>query len=104
MELYIPEVIFDFFFQGFLTPSASVFASHAVRTIGYTKRTTGYWVHGIQVRPISLWMERAKPSFVVNLFPSQAFGDTNVNVWACVLKRCAFRLFGKYRLGVPFEI
>ncbi|KAB7500083.1 Inactive hydroxysteroid dehydrogenase-like protein 1 [Armadillidium nasatum] len=32
----------------FITPPPSVFVKHAVSTIGYAKRTTGYWVHGIQ--------------------------------------------------------
>ncbi|MCL4135480.1 UNVERIFIED_CONTAM: hypothetical protein GTU68_065209 [Idotea baltica] len=43
--------------EGWLSPSPSVFAYHAVSTIGYTKRTTGYWLHGLQA-----W-------FVHNLIP-----------------------------------
>ncbi|MCL4141473.1 UNVERIFIED_CONTAM: hypothetical protein GTU68_021140, partial [Idotea baltica] len=34
--------------ESIVTPPPSTFASNAVSTIGYTKRTTGYWVHGVQ--------------------------------------------------------
>ena len=30
-------------------PTAEKYASHAVRTLGYNTRTTGYWAHTIQV-------------------------------------------------------
>lgn len=33
---------------GLLTPSADTFASSAIRTLGYTSFTSGYWTHGIQ--------------------------------------------------------
>lgn len=36
-------------------PSASEFAVSAISTLGYTERTTGYWVHGIQVWFASLF-------------------------------------------------
>ena len=35
--------------NGFLVPSAEVYARHAVATLGYSGRTTGYWPHTIQV-------------------------------------------------------
>lgn len=31
-------------------PTAEKYASHAVRTLGYSNRTAGYWAHTIQVR------------------------------------------------------
>ncbi|XP_069495839.1 inactive hydroxysteroid dehydrogenase-like protein 1 [Ambystoma mexicanum] len=33
-----------------LVPSASVYARHAVSTLGFSTNTTGYWSHSIQVR------------------------------------------------------
>ena len=35
--------------HGFLVPSASEYARHAVATLGYSGRTTGYWPHTFQV-------------------------------------------------------
>lgn len=32
-----------------LVPTASTFVSNAVHTLGYARRTSGYWAHGIQV-------------------------------------------------------
>ena len=32
-----------------LTPSAPTFAYHALSTLGCVSRTSGYWIHGIQV-------------------------------------------------------
>lgn len=32
-----------------LIPSAAEYARHAITTLGYTSRTTGYWPHTIQV-------------------------------------------------------
>lgn len=34
-------------------PSPSVYARHAVRTLGYARRTTGYWLHDIMVALVS---------------------------------------------------
>ncbi|KAG7161168.1 inactive hydroxysteroid dehydrogenase-like protein 1 [Homarus americanus] len=31
------------------SPSPATFAYHAVNTLGYARRTTGYWAHGIQL-------------------------------------------------------
>ena len=35
--------------HSFLVPSASEYARHAVATLGYSGRTTGYWPHTFQV-------------------------------------------------------
>ena len=35
--------------HSFLVPSASDYAHHAVATLGYSGRTSGYWPHTIQV-------------------------------------------------------
>ncbi|KAL5006989.1 hypothetical protein ScPMuIL_015795 [Solemya velum] len=42
-------------------PSASLYAKHAVTTLGYSSRTTGYWPHGllswvVEMIPEWLWM------------------------------------------------
>lgn len=33
---------------GIMFPSAEAFAFNALRTVGYSNRTTGYWCHGLQ--------------------------------------------------------
>ncbi|XP_042294709.1 inactive hydroxysteroid dehydrogenase-like protein 1 [Sceloporus undulatus] len=33
--------------EGFISPSAEVYARHAITTLGISKRTTGYWPHTI---------------------------------------------------------
>ncbi|XP_053556374.1 inactive hydroxysteroid dehydrogenase-like protein 1 [Bombina bombina] len=46
----------------FLVPSPEVYAHHAVRTLGITNRTTGYWAHSLQLllsRLFPGWMCRA---------------------------------------------
>uniref|UniRef100_A0A8D0HPI6 Inactive hydroxysteroid dehydrogenase-like protein 1 n=1 Tax=Sphenodon punctatus TaxID=8508 RepID=A0A8D0HPI6_SPHPU len=35
--------------QSWLVPSAEVYAHHAVSTLGLSKRTTGYWLHSLQL-------------------------------------------------------
>lgn len=37
------------FISSIFIPPASTYAYHAVRTIGYSQTTTGYWVHGVLV-------------------------------------------------------
>ena len=43
-----------------LIPDAEHFASNAIKTLGYTSRTTGYWPHTVQVSGNS---EGMKPVF-----------------------------------------
>ncbi|XP_060561793.1 inactive hydroxysteroid dehydrogenase-like protein 1 isoform X2 [Ruditapes philippinarum] len=45
--------------NGFLVPSAEVYAKHAVATLGYSGRTTGYWPHTIQ-----MWMSNLIPEWI----------------------------------------
>ncbi|XP_064600650.1 inactive hydroxysteroid dehydrogenase-like protein 1 isoform X2 [Liolophura sinensis] len=47
--------------SGLFIPSATVYAQHAVSTLGYSNRTTGYWPHTIQswfsaLIPERVWM------------------------------------------------
>ncbi|KAK8747322.1 hypothetical protein OTU49_016747, partial [Cherax quadricarinatus] len=34
---------------GIFVPTASTFVSNAIHTLGYARRTTGYWAHGLQI-------------------------------------------------------
>ncbi|XP_053384919.1 inactive hydroxysteroid dehydrogenase-like protein 1 isoform X2 [Mercenaria mercenaria] len=44
---------------GLLVPSAEVYARHAVATLGYSGRTTGYWPHSIQ-----MWLSNMIPEWL----------------------------------------
>ncbi|KAM8945931.1 inactive hydroxysteroid dehydrogenase-like protein 1 [Pelodytes ibericus] len=45
--------------KSLLVPLAKDFARHAVRTIGVSRRTTGYWTHSIQLQLAACLPERA---------------------------------------------
>ncbi|XP_075044987.1 inactive hydroxysteroid dehydrogenase-like protein 1 [Mixophyes fleayi] len=50
-----------------LVPSPEVYARHAVRTLGFCNRTTGYWAHSLQLlacRWMPGWMYRSIPRFL----------------------------------------
>lgn len=42
--------------HGFLVPSAEVYARHAVATLGYSGRTSGYWPHTVQVCKMNFYI------------------------------------------------